>query len=122
MFNLNHYDLVPNAVSKCCKSELANTMSGFACLKCEKLLKEGQYNIEYQKSNSNINTMNKIKEIYSYLQGKKTNIVVILSAVYGFLSVFGVVSITPEQQGAINTLILALLGFTLHDAVGRMGK
>lgn len=66
--------------------------------------------------------MNKIKEIYAYLQGKKTNIVVILSAVYGFLSVFGVVSITPEQQGAINTLILALLGFTLHDAVGRMGK
>lgn len=66
--------------------------------------------------------MNKIIELYDYLQGKKTNLIAALTAIYGLLSVFGVIVISPEQQTAINALIIAILGFTLHDAVVNQGK
>lgn len=58
--------------------------------------------------------MNKIIEL---LKGKKTYIVSILSAIYLVLTVFGVIKFTPEQENAINLLVLALLGSTLRSAI-----
>jgi len=66
--------------------------------------------------------MEKIKEIYFALQGYKTGIISVLTCIYGVLSIFGIIVISPEQQTAINALIIAILGFTLHDAVVKQGK
>lgn len=58
--------------------------------------------------------MNKLIE---FLKGKKTYLISVFTAVYGLLVVFGVVNFTPEQETAINLLVLALLGSTLRAAI-----
>jgi hypothetical protein len=53
----------------------------------------------------------------NWLEGKKTYIVGVLAAVYAVLVAFGYINFTPDQETAINLLVLALFGMTLRNAI-----
>ena len=61
--------------------------------------------------------MKKINEFIKLLEGRKTYLISILTAIYVLLQAFGFVDFTPEQEQAINLLILALFGASLRSGM-----
>ena len=58
-----------------------------------------------------------INKISEFLQGKKTYIVAVLTALYTVLQAFNVINTTPEQDLAIYALLAAVFGATIKSAI-----
>lgn len=58
-----------------------------------------------------------LDKIISYLEGKKTYIVAVITALFTVLEVFGVVNVTPEQRGAIYALLAAMFGAAIRASI-----
>ena len=53
-------------------------------------------------------------KLLEYLRGKKTYIAALVTALFGVLIAFDVVTYTPEQTTALSLLLTAILGTTIR--------
>ncbi len=58
-----------------------------------------------------------MKKVIEFLQGKKTNIIAFIGALYAVLEAFNLINFTVEQKETLAVLGLSALGFALHDAI-----
>jgi hypothetical protein len=60
--------------------------------------------------------MNKLLKL---LDGNKTYATAVILAVYGVLTAFNIISITPDQEIAVFALIGSALGVSLRSAISK---
>ena len=60
--------------------------------------------------------------LITFLQGKKTYITTIATALFTLLNVFGILTLTQDQQTAIYALLAALFGAAIKAGFERNAK
>lgn len=63
-----------------------------------------------------------MQQFISYLQGKKTYLIGVITALIGLLQVFGVIHLGSEQLQALMTFLGALFAMSLGAKITRLGK